>query len=71
MVAVTRPVESHVEICREIHKDFPRSTGFTPQLNFYREKFYHGLLHTYTVFAIQRRLNREGIAAVILPMQVA
>jgi hypothetical protein len=59
-----------VGLCKEIRQEFPRSTVFTGQLTFRLEKFYHRMLHNETAFAIQRRLQWEGITTVILPVRV-
>jgi amino acid transporter len=70
MALATDVVESVVEICQETAEEFPRSTVFTGQLTFRLEKFYHRLLHNETAFAIQRRLQWDGLTTVILPIRV-
>jgi len=70
MALATDVVESVVEICKETGEEFPRSTVFTGQLTFRLEKFYHRLLHNETAFAIQRRLQWDGLTTVILPIRV-
>ena len=66
----TDVVESAVELCKMTAEEFPRSTVFTGQLTFKLEKFYHRLLHNETAFAIQRRLQWEGLTTVIMPIRV-
>jgi amino acid transporter len=66
----TDVVESAVELCKQVAEDFPRSTVFTGQLTFRLEKFYHRLLHNETAFAIQRRLQWDGLTTVIMPIRV-
>ncbi len=66
----TDVVESAERLCKDIAKEFPRSTVFTGQLTFRLEKFYHKMLHNETAFAIQRRLQWSGITTVILPIRV-
>jgi amino acid transporter len=66
----TDVVESAVELCKEVAGEFPRSTVFTGQLTFRLEKFYHRLLHNETAFAIQRRLQWDGLTTVIMPIRV-
>jgi len=66
----TDVVESAVTECKKIVEAFPRSTVFSGQLTFRLEKFYHRMLHNETAFAIQRRLQWEGITTVILPVRV-
>ncbi len=63
-------VETAIGVCKEIAEEFPRSAVFSGQLTFRLEKFYHRLLHNETAFAIQRRLQWEGITTVILPVRV-
>ncbi len=63
-------VEGAIDLCKEIHEQYPRSTVFTGQLTFRLEKFYHRLLHNETAFAIQRRLQWDGLTTVILPIRV-
>jgi hypothetical protein len=70
MELATDVVESAVELCKQVAEDFPRSTVFTGQLTFRLEKFYHRLLHNETAFAIQRRLQWDGLTTVIMPIRV-
>jgi amino acid transporter len=66
----TDVVESAVGLCKQVAEEFPRSTVFTGQLTFRLEKFYHRLLHNETAFAIQRRLQWDGLTTVIMPIRV-
>jgi amino acid transporter len=70
MAVGTDVVEGAMNICKEIAEEYPRSTVFTGQLTFRLEKFYHRMLHNETAFAIQRRLQWDGITTVILPVRV-
>ncbi len=70
MEVATDVMDSAVRQCREINREYPRSTVFTGQLTFRLEKFYHKMLHNETAFAIQRRLQWEGITSVIMPIRV-
>lgn len=70
LALATDVVEKVVEICQETAQEFPRATVFTGQLTFRLEKFYHRLLHNETAFAIQRRLQWDGLTTVILPIRV-
>jgi amino acid transporter len=69
-VLATDVVESAVTLCKATAEEFPRSTVFTGQITFRLEKFYHRLLHNETAFAIQRRLQWEGLTTVIMPIRV-
>ena len=71
MGVATDVVESVTAICKELGEEYPRSTVFTGQLTFRLEKFYHRMLHNETAFAIQRRLQWDGLTTVILPIRVS
>jgi hypothetical protein len=70
MALATDVVESVVDCCKEVAQEYPRSTVFTGQLTFRLEKFYHRLLHNETAFAIQRRLQWDGLTTVIMPIRM-
>ena len=70
MEVATDVVESAIEICKEVAQEYPRSCVFTGQITFRLEKFYHRMLHNETAFAIQRRLQWDGLTTVILPIRV-
>lgn len=70
MEIATDVVEGATALCKTIHEEYPRSTVFTGQLTFRLEKFYHRMLHNETAFAIQRRLQWDGLTTVILPIRV-
>ncbi|HEX8961083.1 MAG TPA: APC family permease [Geobacteraceae bacterium] len=70
MAVATDVVDGAMTTCKEIVEEYPRSTVFTGQLTFRLEKFYHRMLHNETAFAIQRRLQWDGITTVILPIRV-
>ncbi len=58
------------ELCESLVNEFPRSTVFTGKLIFRQENPFQKILHNETAFAIQRRLQWNGITAVILPVRV-
>jgi hypothetical protein len=66
----TDVVESATQLCEKVAEEFPRSTFFTGQLIFERVHFFNKLLHNETAFAIQRRLQWDGMTTVILPIRV-
>jgi len=66
----TEAVQSVVEVCEEVRKEFPRSIFFLGQLVFENDKFYYRLLHNETAFAIQRRLQFAGLQSIVLPIRV-
>jgi len=71
MAVGTDVVENVVDICMQLGEEYPRSTVFSGQLTFRLEKSYHRLLHNETAFAIQRRLQWNGLTTVILPIRVS
>ena len=66
----TEAVETATRLCEEVAKEFPRSTVFAGQIVFREETPFQKILHNETAFAIQRRLQWQGITAVILPVRV-
>ena len=64
------PVSEAEELCREVAKTYPRSTFFAGKLVFQREKWFQRLLHNETAYAIQHRLQWEGLPTVVLPVRV-
>jgi len=66
----TEAVETVVEVCEDVRREFPRSIFYLGQLVFENDKFYYRLLHNETAFAIQRRLQFAGLQAVVLPIRV-
>ena len=68
---MTAPTSRSVEeVCRELAEEFPRAIFFMGRLIFREEKWYHRVLHNETPHAIQRRLQFEGIQAMVLPIRV-
>ncbi|KQC10103.1 MAG: amino acid transporter [Smithella sp. SDB] len=70
MDVATDVVEAATQLCEDIVREFPKSTVFTGKLVFRQETIFQRILHNETAFAIQRRLQWEGITAVILPIRV-
>jgi len=66
----TEVVETATAVCRETSDQYPNSIVFSGQLVFPLPKIYHLMLHNQTSFAIQRRLQWEGIKTMILPVRV-
>jgi K+ transporter len=63
-------VDTANHLCQTVASEFPRSTVFAGQLIFQKESMFQRFLHNETAFAIQRRLQWEGIAMMILPIRV-
>ena len=70
MTVGTDVVENATQLCKDIKKEFPRSTVFTGKLTFRHEKFYHKILHNETAFAVQRQLHWDEITSVTLPIRL-
>jgi hypothetical protein len=66
----TDVIESVTELVGSTVREFPRSTVFTGKLVFKHENPFQKILHNETAYAIQRRLQWDGIAAMILPIRV-
>jgi amino acid transporter len=66
----TDVVETATEVVETIVREFPRSTVFTGKLVFLKENPFQRILHNETAFAIQRRLQWDGVTTVILPIRV-
>ena len=63
-------IEEIVKLCREAHAEFPHVVFFASKLVFDNETWITRLLHNQIVYAMQRRLQLEGMPMVILPMRV-
>jgi amino acid transporter len=59
-----------VDLCRKVKEKYDRPVFFTSKLIFPDENMANRLLHNQTPFAVQRRLQFEGLQTVILPIQV-
>jgi hypothetical protein len=57
-------------LCLLVSQQFAKATFFAGQLVFKSERWYHGVLHNETAFAVQRRLHLAGQTMVILPARV-
>jgi amino acid transporter len=66
----TDVVDELEQLCRVVHRDYPKSVVFAGQLVFQRETWYGAILHNQTAYSLQRRLQWDGIPMVILPTRV-
>lgn len=66
----TDVVEEVSNIAPKVIARFPNAVFFGGQLIFPHDSFVVRILHNYTVFAMQKRLYRQGIPFVILPIRV-
>lgn len=58
-----------VDLCRKVKDDWDRPIFFMSKLVFPKENSLNRLLHNQTPFALQRRLQMEGMHSVIIPIQ--
>ena len=63
-------VDELEQLCRVVHRDYPKAVVFAGQLVFQRETWYGAILHNQTAYSLQRRLQWDGIPMVILPTRV-
>ena len=70
MTVGTDVTDTATQMCESLAKEYPRSTVFTGKLIFRQENPFQKILHNETAFAIQRRLQWNGITTVILPVRV-
>jgi hypothetical protein len=70
MAAGHEPVAAAEELCQELARRYPRAVFFAGKLIFEREHWYQRLLHNETAYAIQRRLQWDGLPMVVLPIRV-
>ncbi|MFN7989175.1 MAG: APC family permease [Thermoanaerobaculia bacterium] len=56
-------------LCRKVREDWDRPIFFMSKLVFPKENALNRLLHNQTPFALQRRLQMEGMHSVIMPIQ--
>jgi hypothetical protein len=70
MAVGTEAVAALEELCVALAEEFPRALFVMGRLIFREEKWYHRLLHNETPHAIQRRLQFQGIQAIVMPIRV-
>ncbi|MBI5119137.1 APC family permease [Candidatus Poribacteria bacterium] len=63
-------VEEITKLASKILERFPNAVFFGGQLVFPNDSFLTRLLHNYITFTIQRRLYRQGIPFIIVPVRV-
>ncbi len=70
MAVGTEAVDAVTELCKSIVDEYPRAIFFVGRLIFREEKWYYRVLHNETPNAIQRRLQFDGLQAIVLPIRV-
>jgi amino acid transporter len=66
----TDVVEEAERLAMEVAKEFRRPTFVSGKLIFKRESWMQRLLHNETAFAVQKRLQWDGLAMMILPVRL-
>ena len=66
----TEAVDTTHQICQKVVEEFPKAIFFLGKLIFKEEKWYYRFLHNETPNAIQRRLQFDGLQAIVLPIRV-
>ena len=66
----TDAVAEGEKLCLDVVSEFPRVTFFAGKVIFGKERWYHALLHNGTAYAIQKRLQWDGLPMIILPVRV-
>ena len=66
----TEPIEEAEKICLELSREFKQSIFFAAKLVFQKQKWYQRILHSETAYAIQNRLQFQGLSMVVLPVRV-
>jgi amino acid transporter len=66
----TEAVSELERLCREVSLRLPRSVFFAGQLVFREPSWADRLLHNMTAYAVQRRLQFDGLTMVVLPVRV-
>src|SRR5206468_2439333 len=70
MAVGTEVVQTAEDLCVGIGGEFPRAIFFAAKLIFEREHWYQRLLHNETAYQLQRRLQFDGLNAMVLPVRV-
>jgi len=67
----TEVVAESERLVRELVARYPKALVVAGQLVFEHDTTWHRVLHNETAFAIQRKLQRDGVAMVVLPVRLA
>jgi amino acid transporter len=66
----TEAVAEAERLCVDISKEFPRAVFFAGKLVFQRERWFQRVLHNESAYALQRRLQFDGLNAMVMPVRV-
>ncbi|KAF0243979.1 MAG: amino acid transporter-like [Planctomycetota bacterium] len=62
-------VELMMDMARKVKKDYPQAVFFSGKLVFPNENWMTRLLHNQTAYAVQREMQFEGMAMIVLPVR--
>lgn len=65
----TDTIESLVQLCQQVSKEFPRAVFCAGKLVFAEETFLTRLLHNQAAATLQRRLQFAGLQMIVLPIR--
>ncbi|MCE5229267.1 APC family permease [bacterium] len=65
----TDPVEKGLELCHDVHRQYPRALFFMGNLIFPSDTIFTRLLHNEMAYQLQRRLHFGGLNAIVLPVR--
>jgi hypothetical protein len=66
----TEAVAEAEKLCVEVAREYPRAVFFAGKLVFQRERWFQRILHNESAYAIQRRLQFDGLNAMVMPVRV-
>jgi len=66
----TEAVAEAEKLCVAIAQEFPRAVFFAGKLVFQKERWFQRLLHNESAYALQRRLQFDGLNAMVMPVRV-
>jgi amino acid transporter len=66
----TNPEYEVEKLCMQVISEFDQVTFFAGKLVFMRERWYHHLLHNDFALSLQKRLQKDGIPMILLPVRI-
>jgi hypothetical protein len=70
MSVATEAIAEAERLCLQIAREYPRAVFFAGKLVFQREGWFQRVLHNETAYALQRRLQFDGLNMMVLPVRV-
>jgi hypothetical protein len=66
----TEAVAEAEKLCVAVSQEFPRAVFFAGKLVFQKERWFQRVLHNESAYALQRRLQFDGLNAMVMPVRV-